>query len=257
MRNYHWTLSIALLATAGCHDFTITLDDGDGIGINFGGGLTVGVEDGHDEDATAAESPTLLALTLEALGESALLVPEGLAATVPMSFSASAATGASAWDLTYSDEKGLGISATKDDIKALIRSTGPTVPPTIEVLDVDGEALLLATYSVSVDPAGDEVLICTPATFGTVGEEAPTRSVADTGLVLRSDACVDNEPLVHEVLVALGTDLGLQTTTYGDWVWAACIAKLTNGALWEWFYGGGKADPYSLSDAACLQILGL
>ena len=254
MRNYHWTLSIALLATAGCHDFTITLDDNDGIGINFGGGVTVAVDDGHDDEATAAESPSVLALTLATLGESALLVPEGLVATVPMSDSASAATGASEWDLTYSNEKGLGISVTTDDIKALFRSTGPTVPPTIEVLDVDGAELLLATYSVSVDPAGNEVLICTPAT---VGEETPTRSVADTGLVFRSDACVDNQPLVQDVLMALGTDLGLQTTAYGGWLWDACIAKLIGGLIWEWFYGGGAADAYNLSDPACLAVLGL
>ena len=47
-----WTIGLGLIALTGCHDFTITLDDGDGIGINFGGGVTVAADDGHDDDAS-------------------------------------------------------------------------------------------------------------------------------------------------------------------------------------------------------------
>jgi len=44
-----WTIGLGLIALTGCHDFTITLDDGPGIDVGVDGTVTVAVDDGHEE----------------------------------------------------------------------------------------------------------------------------------------------------------------------------------------------------------------
>lgn len=235
MRIDHWTLFIGMLALAGCHDFTITHRIEGEAGVRAE--VDVVVDDGHAHEHT--EEPSMLSLTLESFGQAAVFVTEDLVASVPMSPVAQSITDASLWELSYSVEKGLGIAVTEDDLKRLFRSTGPTVPPTIEVLDLDARETVLATFEVGVDLAGNEVLLCTPAGEGPV------------------DVCDEHESGVQDALFAVGIDLGLETTSWGGGIWDACIARLLGAIIWEVFHGNGQADPFSLSDPACHDVLGL
>ena len=216
MRNYHWTLSIALLATAGCHDFTITLDDGDGIGINFGGGVTVAVDDGHDDDATAGEDlPPLGAWISSAIDAQLMGFGEPLTAVLPMSIGAEWATGGTAWSAEVSNE-GLFIEPTdvefSVDVSKLIiiwedfGQPAASATAGIEYWDNSGaEPVLASIFGLSYDAAGNPIVTCTyPITVSETGEA--TRAPDGEAL----DPCgPEAEASVASTLLGMSIDLGI------------------------------------------------